>query len=115
MTTWKSHLRIAENLLAKIDGFDPYYLAIGSVAPDSGVRNAKAEQFEPPVEVTHYLISREAQWPYADVSFYRQELVDGGAELDRERQSFLWGYYFHLVTDNLWDERVGRPTRGRFA
>jgi energy-converting hydrogenase Eha subunit F len=37
MATWIAHLRLAENLLEKIEGLDAAWFAIGSIAPDSGI------------------------------------------------------------------------------
>jgi hypothetical protein len=34
---------------------------------------------------------------------------------DAPRFSFRLGYFFHLITDNLWTIRVGKPTQARFA
>ena len=38
-----------------------------------------------------------------------------GSVEDTRRVSFLLGYFFHLVTDNLWAHEIGRPTKERFA
>ncbi len=116
MATWIAHLRLAENLLNEIGGLDPYYFAIGNVAPDSGIWNEDTKRFEPPVEDTHFLVSHDDQWPYADLKFYREYLA-GAAKgtSDIGLLSMLWGYFFHLVADNLWDHHIGRPTRERFA
>jgi hypothetical protein len=48
----------------------------------------------------------------ADLEFYRRYLA--GSRHDAARFSFLLGYFFHLVTDNLWNEQIGRPTHARF-
>ncbi len=34
---------------------------------------------------------------------------------DKGRYSFRLGYFFHLITDNLWTLDVGRPTSERWA
>jgi hypothetical protein len=116
MTTWIAHLRIAENLLNDIDGLDPSYFAIGNVAPDSGIWNEATQCFEPPVETTHFLISHEDQWPYADLKFYREYLKEEAKVTpDDERLALMWGYFFHLVADNLWDHHIGRLTKDRFS
>jgi len=116
MATWIAHLRLAEDLLQRFKEFDPSEFAIGSLAPDSGVWNEATKRFEPPVETTHFLISREAPWPYADLKFYREYLANGDpVGPDAGRSSFLWGYFFHLVADNLWYQRIARPTKARFA
>ena len=87
----------------------------GHVAPDPGVWNDPMKRFEPPVETPHFLVSHDAQWPYADLKFYREYLEDEAQVTPKyERLSMLWGYFFHLVADNLWDHHIGRPTKDRF-
>ncbi|MGB7539880.1 MAG: hypothetical protein WBM17_15155, partial [Anaerolineales bacterium] len=35
-------------------------------------------------------------------------------ESDKEKFSFLWGYFCHLVTDNLWRVRIYQPALERY-
>ena len=114
MATWIAHLRIAENLLERLPGLDPAQFAIGSVAPDAGIPDEHWEKFEPPPEVTHFKRSHSVHKDIADLAFFRDYLqpVDPG---DRQRFSFRMGYFFHLITDNLWTLDVGRPTSERWA
>lgn len=114
MATWIAHLRIAENLLERIPGLDPSQFAIGNIAPDSGIPDEKWEMFNPPPEVTHFKRSRSVHKDIADLDFYREYLVDIQPE-DRLRFSFRLGYFFHLITDNLWTIEVGRPTSERWT
>ena len=116
MATWIVHLRLAENLLDLIDGLDVQQFAIGNVAPDSGIPDEKWETFDPPGEVTHFHRPGDDLRRCADLDFYRRYLVSvDPVDESGKRFSFLLGYFFHLVTDNLWRERVFLPTRGRFA
>lgn len=55
MAIWIAHLRLAENLLARIPNLDEAQFAIGNIAPDSGVPDEKWEHFDPPKEVTHFV------------------------------------------------------------
>lgn len=118
MASWIVHLRIADKLLEKIPGLDAAQFAIGNVAPDSGVPDEKQETFDPPVSLTHF----EPDSPKGehrvleDLRFYR-EYIRGKASLreDPAQYSFLWGYYFHLLTDNLWYERIALPTKEQYA
>ncbi len=114
MATWIAHLRIAENLLERIPGLDPGQFAIGSIAPDSGTPDKKWEKFNPPPEVTHFKRSKSVHKDIADLDFYRAQLADISPE-DTPRYSFRLGYFFHLITDNLWTTEVGKPTQARFA
>lgn len=34
---------------------------------------------------------------------------------DDEARAFYWGYYIHLITDAMWQERVLRPRRESLA
>ncbi len=114
MATWMAHLRIAEALLERLPGLDPEGFAIGSVAPDAGIPDEHWERFDPPPEVTHFKRSHSVHKDIADLEFYRNYLR-GVDPADRRRFSFRLGYFFHLVTDNLWTIQVGRPTQERFA
>jgi hypothetical protein len=114
MATWIVHLRLAENLLSLIEDLDIDSFVVGNIAPDSGIPDEKWETFTPPVEVTHFYASDDAAWPVADLVFYRRYLVPHD-RADAARVSFLLGYFFHLVTDNLWYLQIVQPTQERFA
>jgi hypothetical protein len=113
MATWIAHLRIAENLLAHIPDLDAAQFAIGNVAPDSGIPDEKWEKFEPPPEVTHFKRSDSVHKDIADLDFYRRYLADISPQ-DTPRFSFRLGYFFHLITDNLWTIKVGKPTQAQY-
>ena len=116
MATWIAHLRIAEHLLARIDGLDPSFFAIGNIAPDSGIPDENWQHFNPPSEISHFKLSSGADYALADLEFFRGHLLPlRDQKADPARLSFLLGYFFHLVTDNLWAGTVGLPTRQRFA
>ncbi|RPI85469.1 MAG: hypothetical protein EHM41_10835 [Chloroflexi bacterium] len=118
MASWIVHLRIAELLLEKIPGLDPSSFAVGNIAPDSGMPDEKWETFTPPTEVTHIIPERGSNM-CADLLFYRKYLVEDPlahrrGEKDGKRASFLWGYFSHLVTDNLWRVEIGLPTQEKY-
>ena len=117
MATWIAHLRLAENLLEKIEGLDAAWFAIGSIAPDSGIPDENWESFTPPPDVSHFASPPDdAGWmQLADLEFYRRYLALSCPGDNQGRLSFLLGYFFHLVTDNLWNSHIGRPTKARFA
>lgn len=114
MCTWIGHLRIAEDLLARIPGLDAAQFALGNVAPDSGVPDEQWKTFDPPVEITHFHHADDGSVYSHDLDFYRRHLRDIDPAADPLRFSFRLGYFFHLITDNLWDHRVGRPTKEKF-
>jgi hypothetical protein len=113
MATWIAHLRIAENLLGRIPGLDPGQFAIGNIAPDSGIPDKNWEKFNPPPDVTHFKRSCSVHKDIADLDFYRDYLIAIPPN-DMLRFSFRLGYFFHLITDNLWTIQVGKPTTERF-
>ncbi len=102
MATWIAHLRLAENLLPMICGLDTHSFAIGNIAPDSGIPDEKWERFDPPSEVTHFLVSGNEGKHSADLEFYHRYVASLNPLDNTEQFSFLLGYFFHLVTDNLW-------------
>lgn len=115
MATWIAHLRIAENLLDMIPGLDAAQFAVGNVAPDSGLPDAKWETFTPPTEVTHFQARDRCPYHSADLEFYWKYLRPlPWPGSDVKQYSFLWGYFCHLVADNLWSIHIGKPTRARF-
>ncbi len=114
MATWIVHLRIAENLLHLISDLDAGQFSIGNTAPDSGIPDENWEKFDPPTNVTHFLSPEKAWIGPADVDFYKEHLVMIDPA-DKERFSFRLGYFFHLITDNLWYRLIDKPTRERFA
>ncbi|HKJ27291.1 MAG TPA: zinc dependent phospholipase C family protein [Anaerolineales bacterium] len=117
MASWIVHLRVAEKLLKKIPGLDAEQFAIGNVAPDSGVPDEKWEIFDPPLEISHYKIENpDGPWhKLEDARFVREEIL-GKVSLDQDpaRFSFLFGYFCHLATDNMWSKRIARPTNERY-
>ena len=79
-----------------------------------GIPDEKWEKFNPSPEVTHFKRSRSVHKDIADLDFYREYLADVSPE-DARRFSFRLGYFFHLITDNLWTVQVGKPTSERFS
>lgn len=115
MASWMVHLRLADNLLDSIDGLDAAQFGIGNVAPDSGIPDESWQRVTPPPDVSHFHASRGAAFPSQDLEFYRHYLSMIVPGEDPPRFSFLLGYFFHLVTDNLWTVKIDRPTRVRYA
>ena len=114
MATWIAHLRIAENLIARIPGLDPGQFAIGNIAPDAGIPDENWRNFNPPPTVTHFKRSQSVHKDIADLDFYHGYLADVSPG-DVYCYSFRLGYFFHLITDNLWTIDIGKPTTERYA
>jgi hypothetical protein len=116
VATWIAHLRIAERLVERIPGLDEEAFAVGSIAPDSGVPNEDWTEFDPPAGITHFHSLRGGKNEIEDLRFYREYLAEPTRGVPAQRHSsFLWGYFFHLITDRLWALKVGQTTRQIFA
>lgn len=116
MATWIAHLRVAQNLFKKIDGLNLEYFLIGNLGPDLNLQDEDDwETFRPPGDVTHFRTHNEDKFWCSDLDFYRKYLSDLKPNGDPERFSFLLGYFFHLITDNLWHIGVGAPTQARYT
>lgn len=111
MGTWISHLRIAENLICSIPNLDETAFAFGNLAPDSGLPNADWTAFDPPKAVSHFISEGKSEKNISDLVFYRSHLLRFDRRQDPARYSFLLGYFFHLVSDRLWTERVDSSFR----
>jgi hypothetical protein len=103
MASWMVHLRIAENLLEKFPAFDRSQFAVGNIAPDSGLPDERWEYFSPPYTLTHFCEDKGFS-TCKDADFFRKYVLGADLRTDKEKSSFLWGYFCHLVTDNLWNE-----------
>lgn len=112
MASWIVHLRIAENLLAAFDTLDPFYFAVGNIAPDSGIPDEKWENFDPPYWITHFC-EKGLFTDSDDLAFYSTHLQTLDLKKDIKRKAFLWGYFCHLVTDSLWN-RIRRTTYQKY-
>lgn len=107
MASWMVHLRIADELLNKLDGIDETAFIVGSIAPDSGVPNADWSVFSPPKSVTHFYKRTEAGKVIDLDAFcnkYMSEEAMSG--YDDRGYSFFLGYYAHLLTDEWWTQTI---------
>ena len=115
MGTWISHLRVAENLLAHFPEVDEVAFTFGNLSPDSGIPNADWTEFDPPKEVTHFLHKGQEEHEIHDLVYYKQYLADIKPEDDIQLYSFRLGYFFHLICDIMWAQRIGAATKQQFA
>ena len=118
MAYWMTHLRVAEALLRCLPeeiSLPHYY--VGSIAPDCGRTEWNEDgtpRYLPGRVVTHWLKKDEAldRCLINFEGFYNAmmpQAADDGA------RAFYWGYYIHLITDAMWQERVLRPRRESLA
>jgi hypothetical protein len=122
MATWGSHLRIAENILKEYPSLNRKSFAIGNIAPDCGLPNEDWSAFNPPKEISHFtgddtsdfLETKTEKFILSDISFYSKFLVDSNIISSKEDKSFLFGYFLHLVTDNLWNYYIMKPLKEKY-
>lgn len=97
MATWVTHLIIADRVLEKIPDLCRHEFCVGNIAPDCNVENEDWTSFTPSREVTHWMNSERKVAAdcdrFIDEYMKKKEISSAGEE------SFLWGYYSHLITD----------------
>jgi hypothetical protein len=101
-----THLRIALEIATEDSAFEPYHFAVGSLAPDCGVR-LPDRGYDPPKSQTHFKQAGASPFVLGDLLFYRRYLMSAPI-LSLDEYSFLSGYFCHLLTDNLWFLRFGK-------
>ena len=111
MASWLTHLRVAEMIKQKVSEIDFPYLIIGSIAPDSGVPDENERNYTPSKEVTHRSFQKDGSVAGMDETMFFNNYLVPEKIMTRSdsTRSFLWGYYFHLITDKLWLEEYFRP------
>ncbi len=115
MGTWISHLRTAELIARALPELNLDWFFAGSIAPDCGMPDETWSNFDPPKSVTHYLAEGDDKYTIRDLDFYREYRHAIGPDLSAPESSFLWGYYFHLLTDRLWVYRIDPTTKSVWA
>ncbi|MHA1933367.1 MAG: zinc dependent phospholipase C family protein [Promethearchaeota archaeon] len=118
MATWGAHFRIAENILKEYPTLNRCFFAIGNIAPDGGIPNKNWTIFFPPKEISHFTISNDNflevkldKFILNDIEFFSKYLKDINLDSLKNDQSFLLGYFIHLITDNLWNYYVMKPLK----
>lgn len=110
-----SHLRIAENIFQSVNHLNLEYLLIGSIAPDCQVPDDIQQKSKQNPINSHYKLSKTNKKKISDLIFYREYIESLDLIYPNQlRFSFLIGYFFHLVADNLWETMVGSPTYQKF-
>lgn len=111
MASWLTHLRVAEKIKQKVPEIDFPYFIMGSIAPDSGVPDESQRNYTPSKEVTHCSYQKDGTTKDIDESVFFDNYLLPEKIMTRSdsTRSFLWGYYFHLITDKLWLEEYFRP------
>ncbi len=110
MASWMVHLRIADELLRRLDRIDETAFVFGNMAPDSGVPNEDWTEFDPPYAETHFKAKREDK-STIDVGAFCARYFNEKAisKYTLAEYSFFLGYYVHLLTDMEWSRKIARP------
>jgi len=67
------------------------------------------------IKILHFLQDNPAAPRCTDLDFYRSYLEPLNQwKISDQNFAFRLGYFFHLITDNLWDRKIGIPTQNRF-
>lgn len=98
MATWLIHLLIAQSCSEFISPLSVEDYIIGTLAPDSGTPIGY-KVYEPGAEITHW--AADGHKRNSDYNgFYNAMIQD--KPLSLQDRSFMWGYFVHLFTDNMW-------------
>ncbi|MGF7056413.1 hypothetical protein [Brassicibacter mesophilus] len=106
MATWGVHIRVAEKLLKMNFDFDKEAFTVGNLGPDCNKANEDWTEFDPPQKVTH--------WVTEDKKIDADRFFDTYLRTnyqDKKKESFLIGYYAHLLSDIEWSKLVEHKKR----
>ena len=97
MATWVTHLMVADEVVKLMPFLCRHEFFVGNIAPDCNVENEDWTSFTPSREVTHWMGNdRKAA---SDCERFLNEYIKTKENLDVKEESFLLGYYAHLITD----------------
>jgi hypothetical protein len=88
---------IADNVLSQIQNLSRHEFLVGNIAPDCNVENEDWTSFTPSREVTHWM--RDKRKTASDCDRFLHEYVEKKEKTDDQEESFLMGYYAHLIAD----------------
>ncbi|MHA2281101.1 MAG: zinc dependent phospholipase C family protein [Promethearchaeota archaeon] len=121
MATWGAHFRIAENILKEYPNLNRAFFALGNIAPDCGNPNENWTSFTPSKDISHFAVSKVNflelkldRFLLKDSEFFSKYLKDFNIDSMKRDQSFLLGYFIHLITDNLWNYYIMKPLKDKY-
>ena len=97
MATWVTHLMVADEVIKRVPFLRKHEFYVGNIAPDCNVENEDWTSFTPSREVTHWMGNHRKT--ASDCDRFLHEYIEKKVDLDEEEESFLLGYYAHLITD----------------
>ena len=113
MAEWVTHLIIADRVLERISGLCRHEFCVGNIAPDCNVENEDWTSFTPPREITHWMMGERKV--AADCDRFVYEYMDRKEISSVQEESFLWGYYAHLITDAEFQRLIRDEKRVKAA
>ena len=115
MASWVTHLIIADRVIEKISWLCKHEFCVGNIAPDCNVENENWTQFTPSREVTHWM-SKERKEASDCYRFYEEYIEERKKNINSvQEESFLLGYYAHLITDAEFQRYIRDDNRVKAA
>lgn len=111
MASWVTHLIIADRVLERIPDLCRHEFCVGNIAPDCNVENEDWTSFTPPREMTHWMTSRRKV--AEDCDRFLHEYMEKQVISSVQKESFLLGYYAHLITDVEFQRYIRDESRVR--
>ncbi|MBO5198258.1 MAG: zinc dependent phospholipase C family protein [Lachnospiraceae bacterium] len=109
MATWVRHLIIADRVMERIPDLCRHEFCVGNIAPDCNVENEDWTSFTPPRELTHWMTSERKS--AADCDRFLHEYMERKVIASIQEESFLLGYYAHLITDAEFQRLIRDESR----
>ena len=111
MAEWVTHLWVADEVMKRFQQLDRHGFCVGNIAPDCNLLNEEGTAFVPAREVTHWMNGRRKTAEDCK-EFYNKYVLSRADEIKtKEEQSFLLGYYSHLITDAELQRTIRDPER----
>lgn len=102
MATWGAHIRVAENILKLRPDLEEKAFLVGNLGPDCNEANEDWTEFVPPKKVTHWFNENNK----IELEKFYNKYLKGRCYEDKGEESFLIGYYSHLISDIEWFKMV---------
>ena len=111
MASWVTHIMIADSVIKKLPFLCRHEFFVGNIAPDCNVENEDWTCFTPSREVTHWMGNKRKV--ASDCDRFLHEYIEKRTNLDIKEESFLLGYYAHLITDAEFQRYIRDEERVR--
>ena len=97
LASWVTHMMIADRIMELFPSLSRHEFMVGNIAPDCNLQNEDGNNYTPTREVTHWM---SGKWKTArDSERFLHEYVEKKERTDHREESFLMGYYAHLIAD----------------